>query len=134
MSGHGRGKPLSIDDAFPVGNAAGRWVMVLSMATNDLVTLDGKVHDALDKDGPEVAKQAGHGPELCLRTYAHLWDDYDVPDSAEDAIREACRSVAEVANADESRLGGGAPECLTCTRSVPLGRSPCQLRSPIALV
>jgi integrase len=43
---------------------------------------------------PDVAKQAGHGSEVCLRTYAHLWDEFEVPDSAEDAIRVARRSVA----------------------------------------
>src|SRR4051794_2265397 len=47
-------EPLSIDDAFPAGNPAGEWVMVFSIATNDLVTLDGKIHDALDEDGPDA--------------------------------------------------------------------------------
>jgi integrase len=44
---------------------------------------------------PEVAKQAGHGPELCLRTYAHLWDEYEVAGSAEEAIRAARRRVLD---------------------------------------
>jgi hypothetical protein len=41
----------------------------------------------------EVAKEAGNSPELCLRTYGHLWDEYDGTGSAEEAIREARRKV-----------------------------------------
>jgi integrase len=39
----------------------------------------------------EVARQAGHSPQTCLRTYAHLFDDFDPAERrpAEDVIREA---------------------------------------------
>ncbi len=37
----------------------------------------------------EIAKQAGNGPEFCLRTYAHLWDELNGTGSAEDLIRRA---------------------------------------------
>ena len=39
----------------------------------------------------EVARQAGHSPQTCLRTYAHLFDDFDPADRrlAEDVIWEA---------------------------------------------
>jgi hypothetical protein len=43
------------------------------------------------RDFREVARLAGHGPEVCARTYAHLFDEWDgaarLP--AEDAIRLA---------------------------------------------
>jgi integrase len=43
------------------------------------------------RDFREVARLAGHGPEVCARTYAHLFDEWDgaerVP--AEEAIRQA---------------------------------------------
>jgi len=43
------------------------------------------------RDFREVARAAGHGPEVCARTYAHLFEEWDgaerVP--AEDAIRQA---------------------------------------------
>ncbi len=42
----------------------------------------------------EVAKQAGNSPELCLRTYGHLWDEYEgAGGSAEDGIRTARQEV-----------------------------------------
>jgi integrase len=44
---------------------------------------------------PDVAKQAGHGPELCLRTYAHLWEEYEVAGSAEEAIRIARKQIQD---------------------------------------
>ena len=43
----------------------------------------------------EVAKQAGHSPEVCLRTYAHAWAELAGIGSAEDAIREARVQQAE---------------------------------------
>ena len=45
----------------------------------------------------EVARQAGHSPQTCLRTYAHLFDDFDPAERrpAEDVIREA-RAQADV--------------------------------------
>ena len=41
----------------------------------------------------KVAAQAGHSPEVCMRTYAHLWDELSGTGSAEDAIREARAEV-----------------------------------------
>jgi integrase len=43
------------------------------------------------RDFREVARLAGHGPEVCARTYAHLFDEWDgaVRIGAEDAIRAA---------------------------------------------
>lgn len=39
----------------------------------------------------EVARRCGHGPEVCLRDYAQVFDDFDPADRkpAEDLIREA---------------------------------------------
>jgi len=46
----------------------------------------------------EVARQAGHSPEECLRTYAHVFEEFDPADrtSAEDRIRAARRSDVRV--------------------------------------
>jgi integrase len=43
------------------------------------------------RDFRDVARQAGHGPEVCARTYAHLFEEWDGAEriSAEDAIRRA---------------------------------------------
>jgi site-specific recombinase XerC len=43
------------------------------------------------RDFREVARFAGHGPEVCAQTYAHLFDEWDgaARISAEDAIRHA---------------------------------------------
>lgn len=45
----------------------------------------------------EVARQAGHSPQTCLRTYAHLFDEYDPTErvSAEEQIRKARDSPAD---------------------------------------
>ena len=39
----------------------------------------------------EVARQAGHSPEECLRTYAHVFEEFDPADRtpAEERIRAA---------------------------------------------
>lgn len=39
----------------------------------------------------EVARQAGHSPAICLRTYAHVIEEFDPADrrSAEEQIRHA---------------------------------------------
>jgi integrase len=46
----------------------------------------------------EVASQAGHGPNLCLDTYAHVFADYDPSDrsSAEERIEHARESRLRV--------------------------------------
>lgn len=44
----------------------------------------------------EVARRCGHGPEVCLRDYAQVFDDFDPADRkpAEDLIREAREAAA----------------------------------------
>jgi hypothetical protein len=51
----------------------------------------------------EVARQAGHSPEECLRTYAHVFEEFDPGDRtpAEDRIRAARRSDVRVLYARE---------------------------------
>jgi hypothetical protein len=92
-------EPLSIDDAFPVGSPAGDWVIVLSMAMNDLVTLDGKIHDALDSDGPD----ATYFLRLLCGTLRELWrlfqvadDDKQVGKLIDDLVSEARDAYDEV--------------------------------------
>jgi hypothetical protein len=92
-------EPLFIGDAFPVGKPAGNWVMVLSMAMNDLVTLDGKIHDALDNDGPE----ATYFLRLLCGTLRELWGLFQVADENEqvgklidDLVSEAREAYHEV--------------------------------------
>ena len=43
------------------------------------------------RDFREVARLAGHGPDVCATTYAHLFDEWDGADriAAEDAIWRA---------------------------------------------
>jgi hypothetical protein len=45
----------------------------------------------------EVARQAGHSPEECLRTYAHVFEEFDAADrtAAEERIR-AARAKSDV--------------------------------------
>lgn len=92
-------EPLSIADVFPVGNPAGDWVMVVSMAMNDLVTLDGKIHDALDEDGPD----ATYFLRLLCGTLRELWTLFQVADENEqvgkligDLVSEAREAYDEV--------------------------------------
>jgi hypothetical protein len=92
-------EPLSIGHAFPVGNPAGDWVVVLSMAMNDLVTLDGKIHDALDNDGPD----ATYFLRLLCGTLRELWRLFQVADENEqvgklidDLVSEAREAYDEV--------------------------------------
>jgi len=92
-------EPLSIGNAFPVDTPAGDWVMVLSMAMNDLVTLDGKIHDALDNDGPE----ATYFLRLLCGTLRELWRLFQVADENEhvgklidDLVSEAREAYDEV--------------------------------------
>jgi hypothetical protein len=46
----------------------------------------------------EVARQAGHSPEECLRTYTHVFEEFDPADrtTAEERIRVARRSDVRV--------------------------------------
>lgn len=88
-------EPLSFDDAFPVGNTAGDWVVVLSMAMNDLVTLDGKIHDALDNEGPE----ATYFLRLLCGTLRELWRLFQVADEDEHVGRLINDLVSEARHA-----------------------------------
>ncbi len=56
----------------------------------------------------DVAGQAGHSPETCLRYYAHLFAEFDpgVRLSAEDEIRKARRE----AGGRSEDAGGGEEE------------------------
>lgn len=69
-------EPLKFREAFPLGNLAGDWVMVLSMAMNDLATLDGKIHDALDSDDPG----ASYFFRLLCGTLREIWQLFQVAD------------------------------------------------------
>jgi hypothetical protein len=44
----------------------------------------------------EVARQAGHSPTMTLDVYAHVFDEFDIPErvSAEDQIGQARRDVS----------------------------------------
>ena len=57
----------------------------------------------------EVARQAGHSPEICLRHYARVFADYDPADrqSVTDQIR-AAREMLELERLDgrQERLPG----------------------------
>jgi hypothetical protein len=72
-------EPLSIGDTFPVGNPVEEWVLVVSMAMNDLVTLDGKIHDALNEDGPDPP----YFLRLLCGTLRELWTLFQVADENE---------------------------------------------------
>jgi hypothetical protein len=80
MAERGQIEPLSIGDAFPAGNATGEWVVVLSMAMNDLVTLDGEVHDHLESGSPS----ATYFLRLLCGTLRELWRLFQVADERED--------------------------------------------------
>jgi hypothetical protein len=100
MSDSDQLEPLSIGDAFPVGNSAGDWVMVLSMAMNDLVTLDGQIHDALDNDGPG----APYFLRLLCGTLRELWQLFQVADENEEVGKLIDALVPEAREAyDEVR-------------------------------
>ena len=70
------------------------------------------------RDFREVARLAGHGPEVCARTYAHLFDEWDgaARIGAEDAIR-AARNRRHPPRADPD-----APACVP--ESFPSGAGP----------
>jgi hypothetical protein len=120
-------EPLSIGHAFPVGNPAGDWVVVLSMAMNDLLTLDGKIHDALDNDGPD----ATYFLRLLCGTLRELWRLFQVADENEQVgkliddlvseAREAYDEVRELFVRPESNRGRPRPTFLG--RGTPQGRS-----------
>jgi hypothetical protein len=86
---------LTIGEAFPAGNAAGEWVLILAMAMNDLVTLDGKIHDALDKEEPG----ASYFFRLLCGTLRELWRLFQVADEDRD-VAELIDELVDQARAD----------------------------------
>jgi hypothetical protein len=69
-------EPLKFSEAFPPGSLAGDWVLVLSMAMNDLATIDGKIHDALEVDDPG----ASYFFRLLCGTLREIWRLFQVAD------------------------------------------------------
>jgi hypothetical protein len=61
------------------------------------------------RDFREVARLAGHAPEVCARTYAHLFDEWE-------AIRRARTAPSGAARADTTGS--------VCSRIVPAKRAP----------
>jgi integrase len=57
----------------------------------------------------EVARQAGHGPETCLRNYARVFADYDPASRmpAEDQIRAARTAIEEAGRRADAREWAG---------------------------
>ena len=77
----------------------------------------------------EVARQAGHSPEECLRTYAHVFEEFDPADRtpAEERIRAARRSDVRVLYAREVDELSGSAEFRSATGS----RRPDSNRGPL---
>jgi integrase len=77
----------------------------------------------------EVARQAGHSPEECLRTYAHVFDEFDPADRtpAEDRIRKARESDVRVLYVDPGVEALAMPEF----RAVMPSRRPDSNRGPL---
>jgi hypothetical protein len=75
--------PLTIGEAFPAGDAAGEWVLLVSMAMNDLTTLDTRIHGALDNDDPE----SGYFFRLLCGTLREIWRLFDVANKNPDVAR-----------------------------------------------
>jgi hypothetical protein len=69
-------KPLTIGEAFPAGDVAGEWVVVLSMAMNDLATLDGRIHTALNQGTPD----GNYFFRLLCGTLRELWRLFAIAD------------------------------------------------------
>ncbi len=90
----------------------------------------------------DVARQGGHSPEECLRTYAHVFEEFDPADrtSAEVRIRAARRKprvrdlyvVSETPTSEEPEFGSGIKSRLSdSNRRPPLyesGALPAELR------
>lgn len=87
-----------IGEAFPSDDLAGHWVVELSMAMNDLTTLDSQIHHALDADRPESTYYL----RLLCGTLRELWKLFDVADEpavkqlVDSMVTEARESFAEV--------------------------------------
>jgi integrase len=77
----------------------------------------------------EVARQAGHSPEECLRTYAHVFEEFDPGDrtTAEHRIRAARRSDVRVLYA----RGESEPSAIAELGSTKSSRRPDSNRGPL---
>jgi hypothetical protein len=69
-------EPVTIGDAFPADDLAGQWVVELSMAMNDLTTLDSRVHFALEQERSD----SGYYFRLLCGTLRELWRLFKVAD------------------------------------------------------
>ena len=60
----------------------------------------------------EVARQAGHGPEECLRTYAHTFEEFDSTDRrpANEVIAEAREAEGAVSDVRDSYARADEPD------------------------
>jgi hypothetical protein len=82
-------EPLTIGEVLPPSDTAGEWTLVLSMAMNDMATLDGKIHDALDAD----ERDASYFFRLLCGALRELWRLFDVADNDE-AVRRVISEMA----------------------------------------
>ena len=81
-------EPVLIGEAFPADDVGAQWIVEWSMAMNDLVTLDGRIHDALDADRPE----APYYLRLLCGTLRELWRLFDAADN-EPGVRKLVDSL-----------------------------------------
>jgi hypothetical protein len=94
-------EPISIESAFPPGDPAAEWVVTLTMAMNDLTTLDSRIHHALDNDRPD----ASYYFRLLCGTLRELWRLFDVARTAPEVQALVARLVPEARQAyDRARL------------------------------
>ena len=68
--------------------------MLARVVRADLIRVPLLIHEGVSI--VEVARQAGHSPEECLRTYAHTFEEFDAADRQP---AEAVISAARGANA-----------------------------------
>lgn len=92
-------EPVPIREAFPADDLAGQWVVEWSMAMNDLVTLDGLIHDALDAGRPE----APYYLRLLCGALRELWKLFDAADN-EPAIAQLINDLDEQAREPYSQV------------------------------
>lgn len=77
------GQSLTIGEAFPAGDPVGEWVLLISMAMNDLATLDTQIHVALEGGAPE----AGYFFRLLCATLREIWRLFDTANRDSDLHR-----------------------------------------------
>jgi hypothetical protein len=92
-------EPVLIGEAFPADDLAAQWVVEWSMAMNDLITLDGHIHDALNASRPE----APYYLRLLCGVLRELWRLFDVADNEPEVMQliddfetKACEAYTEV--------------------------------------